>query len=171
MYVKGLKALTVKMDGLSDNTINKILEKSCIKVQEDARDRCPKSSAYTGFGQDNLANSINHEVRDKEGVIGTNKFYAPFVHQGTGKYAVDGNGREGYWVFVKDGDPNYQSLNNGKVYTLEEAKQIMAMLRAQGLEAYYTNGQEAQPFLTDALDANEAEIVGYFKQAVKDSFK
>ena len=47
----------------------------------------------------------------------------------------------------------------------------MAMLRAQGLEAYYTDGQESQPFLTDALDANEAEIVGYFKQAVKESFK
>lgn len=168
-HIQGLKALQVNVNGLSDETITKLLKEACILVQDDARIRCPKSSPDEGFRDGSLAASIDHEVEGDVGVVGTNKFYAPFVHQGTGKYAVDGNGRQGYWVYVKDGTPGYTAKNPGKIYTLEEAKQVVAMMKADGLDAYYTNGQRSQPFLTDALDANEDKIMEIFENAVKEN--
>lgn len=60
---------------------------------------------------------------------------------GTGEYALNGNGRKGYWVYVKGSS---RSSHTGKSYTLEEAKKAMAILRSQGLEAFYTNGKKPQ---------------------------
>lgn len=59
---------------------------------------------------------------------------------GTGEYALNGDGRKGYWVYVKGNESSVDS-NGGKSYTLSEAKQIVAMMRADGLDAHYTKGQ------------------------------
>lgn len=69
---------------------------------------------------------------------------------GTGSYAEGGKGRKGYWVYVKGADGAAESPpKGGKSYTLQEAKQIMAMLRADGLDAHITKGQRAKrPFRT-----------------------
>ena len=47
----------------------------------------------------------------------------------------------------------------------------MAILRAEGLEAYYTDGQESQPFLLDALDASEEEIQRILEDKIKEAIK
>ena len=63
---------------------------------------------------------------------------------GTGEYALNGNGRKGYWVYVKDGNsdpPRNYVYKGGKTYSLQEAKQIAAMLKADGLDAHITRGQ------------------------------
>lgn len=59
---------------------------------------------------------------------------------GTGEYALNGNGRSGYWVFVKGS--NGATKKSPKTYTLAEAKKVMAILRGKGLEAYYTKGKK-----------------------------
>lgn len=68
---------------------------------------------------------------------------------GTGEYATKGNGRKGYWVFVKNGTTHSQSP---KTYTLEEAKRIMAIMRSQGLEAFYTRGKQPRHNLQKAWE-------------------
>ena len=68
---------------------------------------------------------------------------------GTGSYAEGGKGRKGYWVYVKGSDSVDSPPKGGKSYTLEEAKRIMAMLRADGLDAHITKGQSPKrPFRT-----------------------
>ena len=71
-----------------------------------------------------------------------------WTEKGTGEYAADGNGRKGYWVYVKDSGTGEESAyTGGKSYTLQEAKQTVAMMRADGLDARYTKGQQPyRPF-------------------------
>ena len=79
--------------------------------------------------------------------------YAPYVEYGTGIF----NSGDGlYWVFVK-GTPS-QGNTSHKRYTLEQAKQIVAMMRAEGLDAYYTNGMPPQPFMHPALERNARQF-------------
>ena len=104
-----------------------------------------------------MRNSITHTVNmeEKAVYVGSPVYYASFIEMGTGVYGPAHT--SGYWVYVVGGTSN-KSKHPGKRYTLEEAKRIVAMLRNQKppVEAYYTNGQPAKPFIKPAV-ANHAE--------------
>ena len=61
-------------------------------VEAQAKVNCPVDD-----GQ--LRQSIGSEVKGNIGAIGTNVEYAPYVHQGTGIYAVNGDGRKTRWKY------------------------------------------------------------------------
>lgn len=73
---------------------------------------------------------------------------------GTGEYAVNRNGRSGWWVYVKDGSrpTSLSSSSSSKTYTREEAARIMMMLREKGLDAWMTKGKKANPALKNAYN-------------------
>lgn len=126
--IKGLDNLNVKLDKLIDDSkVESILESACLMVERDAKILCPVDDGT-------LRNSITYEVEDNIGVVGTNIEYAPYVHQGTGIYAVEGNGRKTRWSY-EDAEGNWHS----------------------------TIGQKPQPFLEDALNKNRDEINKLFK--------
>ena len=80
-----------------------------------------------------------YEIEGNIGAVGTNLYYAPYVHQGTGIYAVNDDGRKDVPWRYKDKDGNWHS----------------------------TKGQPPQPFLQDALNANKKNIRDLFKEAIK----
>ena len=100
---------------------------------------CPP--AVTG----NLRASITHDVETKTskvvGTVGSNLNYAPFVHQGTGIYAINGNGR-------KEVPWNYYDERLG--------------------EWVSTKGIHPTPFLQMAIDSNRQTILDYFKGILSD---
>lgn len=66
----------------------------------------------------------------------------------TGEYAAHGDGRKGWWVYVK----GQKSGSGGKTYsTREEAEVTAASMRASGLDAYATNGREPNYTLEKAF--------------------
>lgn len=83
---------------------------------------------------------------------------------GTGEYAKK-NGRKGYWVFVKGSTKKPAS---SKIYTLKEAKQVMAILRSQGLEAYYTKGKKPSRAFQNAIDKTRPKLERRIKQLMGD---
>ena len=96
-------------------------------------------------------NAWRYEVDEDNFVatIGNPQERSLWTEFGTGSYAEGGKGRKGYWVYVKGSDSADSPPKGGKSYTLEEAKHIMAMLRADGLDAHITNGQSPKrPFRT-----------------------
>ena len=64
------------------------------------------------------------------GVVGNSLIYAPYVHQGTGEYAVDGGGRQTPW--------RYKHAKFGWLTT---------------------KGQRPQPFLKNAMEKNKESII------------
>lgn len=96
--------------------------------------------------------------------IGSDYENAIWEEFGTGKYASDkhgnpsGKGRKGYWVYVDDGGASEKKSKSPKTYTLQEAKQIVAMMRSEGLNAYYTNGKQARRPLWKAFESMRDNI-------------
>ena len=85
-----------------------------------------------------------------EATIGGVKERDLWTEFGTGSFADGGKGRKGWWVYVKGENGSETTTSSSKKsYTLDEAKQIMAMLRADGLDAHITRGQKPKrPFET-----------------------
>lgn len=106
-------------------------------VEGDAKNLCPVDDGV-------LRNSITYEVDDEkqECSIGTNLEYAPYVHQGTGIYATNGDGRKTPWSYQDD---------EGNWHT--------------------TIGQKPQPFLTPALDQNREKIMELLRKTIRESAK
>ena len=95
---------------------------------------------------------------------------AIWMELGTGEYALEGKGRKGYWVFVK-GNSSVKEQNPGRARTLEEAKKAVAILREQGLEAYYTKGQRPRRMLHNAFESKKAAIIRRAEQVLKGRMK
>ena len=112
-----------------------------------------------------LRGSITHKVDagDQSVTVGTNVKYAIYVHEGTGIYAA-GGGTGGYWVYVIGGDGSMAGKAKGKRYSLAEAKRIVAMMREEGLEAYYTNGMKPNRFLKNAIEKHKDEYIEILKK-------
>lgn len=116
------------------------MEKVCLKVEADSKKNCPASN--TG----NLRASITHEVVEEDdgeiaGYVGSNLDYAPYVHQGTGIYAIEGNGRkEVPWSYYDERKGEWQS----------------------------TKGIKPTPFIQMAIDENREDIINYFEGVIKD---
>lgn len=98
--------------------------------------------------------------------IGNTLEYAIYQEFGTGEYALEGKGRKGYWVYVKDGSTG-KMAKQSKQYTLAEAKRIMAYLRSKGLEAYYTNGTRPKRMLYKAFTLWKPKIESRARQIFK----
>lgn len=99
-----------------------------------------------------------------QAIIGNPLEYAIWQEFGTGEYALEGNGRKGYWVYVKNG--NVKS-NNPKTYTLSEARRVVAGLRSEGLEAYYTKGTRPKRMLYKAFKTTKPRIQARAQQIFK----
>lgn len=126
------------MNELLPGAIMRGLENACQQIENQAVDNCPSKD-----GQ--LRASITHKIeKDGQkyiGTIGSNAEYAPYVHEGTGIYAKDGNGRQSVpWVY-RDVRGNFHS----------------------------TKGQKPNPFLQNAIDQNMNNVLQRFEGCLDDS--
>lgn len=132
VYVEGLDELLKKFDNLGKaEFIKTALTKSALLVETQAKINCPVDD-----GQ--LRQSITSNVGNTQAEVGTNVHYAPYVHQGTGIYAVNGDGRKTKWSYQDE---------KGEWHT--------------------TIGQQPQPFLETALDANKENIRDTFRDEIQ----
>lgn len=99
-------------------------------VENKAKENCPVDD-----GQ--LRASITHEISEdiSSVAIGSNLEYAPYVHQGTGLFAVEGDGR----------------------------KQVPWRYQDAKGQWYSTKGQKPNPFLQKAVDENRDKLIKPFE--------
>lgn len=102
-------------------------------IEAESKHRCPVQDGI-------LRQSITHDIEtEKEGIVGyvgSNLEYAPYIHQGTGIYALEGKGR-------KDVPWYYYDIKTGEFVS--------------------TSGIHPHPFIQDAVDANRKAILDYFR--------
>lgn len=120
----------------------------------------------------NLHGTWKHVVNesDMEATVGNPLELAIWMELGTGEYALEKNGRKGYWVYVK-GNSSVKEQNPGRARTLEEAKMAVAILREQGLEAYYTKGQKPRRMLHNAFETKKAAIIRRAERIFRERLK
>lgn len=71
------KEILAKLDSL----IEQKLKEACVMVQDTAKQNCPVDTGR-------LQGSISYSVDGKEGIVGSNVEYAPYVEGGTYKMAA-----------------------------------------------------------------------------------
>lgn len=128
-----------------------------------------QAERYTPVGESSQLKKSWDTVIDKgkkQAIIGNPLEYAIYQEMGTGEYALEGNGRKGWWVYVKDSGSGAMAKSSNK-YTLEQAKAIVAGMRADGLDAYYTNGTRPKRMLYKAFVMWKPKIQARFKQIMK----
>ena len=101
-----------------------------------------------------------------QAIIGNTLEYSIYQELGTGEYALEGKGRKGYWVYVKDGNTGGLTRST-KSYTLAEARRVVAILREKGLEAYYTKGTRPKRMLYKAFVMWKPKIEARARQIFK----
>lgn len=73
------------------------MEKACLVVETQAKQDCPVDM---GILRASVTSEVEFSGDAIVGRIGSNEEYAPYVHNGTGIYAVNGDGRQTPWVYV-----------------------------------------------------------------------
>ena len=126
-----------------------------------------KSNTRTGTGQ--LKNSWTYIVDEDEMIatVGSPLQNALWEEFGTGEFALNGDGRKGYWVYVKDSSSGNTSKSQ-RQYTLEEAKQTVAYLQSQGLDASYTKGKKPHRALQRAFTGLQSTLINMAKEKLKE---
>lgn len=93
-------SITVNIDNLIENIlperIIQALDDVCITLVQEAQEKCPIGDGSGERGH--IRESIDHTVTYENGVftgrVGSNNEIAIYVHEGTGLYAIEGNGRK-----------------------------------------------------------------------------
>lgn len=105
------------------------MEKACLVIENQAKQNCPVDQ---GFLRASITSETEVAAEEIVGRIGSNLEYAPYVHNGTGIYAVAGDGRKTPWG-----------------YTVKAGKH-------KGF--HWTHGQKPNPFLEDAKLAKRSAV-------------
>ena len=91
--------------------------------------------------------------------VGSNYQNAIWEELGTGEYAINGDGRKGWWVYV-EGSPSKSSTSKGKSYSSPvSAKMAVALLRSKGLDAHMTKGKTANRPMLKAYQSFKSGII------------
>lgn len=116
-FIRSMENATLKM--VMD--MSQKMDKACLVVESQAKQNCPVD---IGILRASIVSETEVTASEIVGRIGSNEAYAPYVHNGTGIYAKDGNGRKTPWG-----------------YTVRAGKH-------KGF--HWTQGQRPQPFLENA---------------------
>lgn len=122
---KGLTNLTEKLVAIELErlkTATSYLESEAIK----------EAPSDSGELRASMVSKVEKQPGKLVGIVGNTAEYAAYVHQGTGIYAKDGNGRKKPW----------------KVVTMYKGKKVV----------FVTRGQKPNPFLTRAKEKNMDKI-------------
>lgn len=116
-FIRSMENATLKM--VMD--MSQKMDKACLVVESQAKQNCPVD---IGILRASITSETEVTASEIVGRVGTNEEYGPYVHNGTGIYAKDGNGRKTPWG-----------------YTVRAGKY-------KGF--HWTQGQRPQPFLENA---------------------
>ena len=135
------------------------------EIAAQAQRNCQMAKEGEQIGRD-LRGSYQTAVDESKGnaEIGSALEAAFWEEFGTGEYAAHGDGRKGWWVYVK----GQASRGGGKTYrTKEEAEDAASFLRSRGLEAVATNGRPPNYTLGKAFTTVKPKAVSDLETRMK----
>lgn len=147
-----------------DNSVavKNALDDACIAFLYEAagelESRTIRNSRPVKYGRHDVRGNWKYTVDEgeKEARVGNPLEASYWEELGTGEYALNKDGRKGWWVYVEGNDT---PSSNQKYYTEKEAKETAAYLRSQGLDAHATNGTEANRPLYRAFTSLRAALI------------
>lgn len=124
-FIKGMQNATTELIALQ----KKRMDKATLFLESKATENAPVDIGYLRSSMISRSELKQNEIY---GMVGNTSIYAPYVHQGTGIYAVGKNGRSTPWRY-------YVPTGTYKGW-------------------HITKGQKPQPFLKDAREKHMTSI-------------
>jgi hypothetical protein len=148
----------------TDNSVKvkESLEEACVAYLYEAAGeleaQTKRNSRPVKYGRHDVRGNWKYSVDEKglEAKVGNPLEAAFWEELGTGEYALNKDGRKGWWVYVEGNDT---PRANQKQYSEQEAKETAAFLRSQGLDAHATKGTEAHRPLYRAFTSLKAALI------------
>ena len=111
---------------------------------------------------DRLRGSYQNTVWTTEATIGSPMEESLWEEFGTGEYAVNGDGKKGWWVYV-DGMNNHAAKSRSR----EDAVSLAKSMQAQGIPAHATNGNHPHKTLENAYDKVKPKAIKDLEDRMK----
>lgn len=151
-----------QVKGAINDAAKKWLEEASGEIESQAKRNMPAGQWYA-----QQKNAFEHKVNEAalEATIGNPMEEALWTEFGTGEFAVNGDGRKGYWVYVKGSGKG--GSTGGKSYTLEGAKRAMAIMQSKGIDAHITKGQQPHRPLQSAFTSLRSALIRRAEEIMK----
>lgn len=128
------------------------------EVEAEAKRTCRMHLDGEAEGR-NLRGSYKSVVDEDKGeaVVGSARESVYWEEFGTGSHAAHGDGRKGWWVYIKNGETRSKT---GTTYSSrEEAEEAAEFLRkVKHLDAYATNGRDPNYTLEKSFKTKQATV-------------
>lgn len=154
---------SVKVKGAMEDAITAYLYEAAGEIEAQTARNSTPGKKYRGIQAQNLWEYAVDE-KDKEATVGSKHEAAYWEELGTGEYALNNDGRKGWWVYVEGNDT---PRANQKKYTRDEAIGIAASMRAEGLDAHATNGSEPKRPLYRAFTSLKSALIQRAEKVLK----
>lgn len=145
----------VQVEEALDDAVIAYLYEAAGEVEAQTKRNSRQGKKYKGRDAQSLW-EYDVDEDDKVARVGSQHEAAYWEEFGTGEYALHGDGRRGWWVYVEGSDT---PRANQKTYTKEEAIGIAASMRAEGLDAHATNGIEPNEPLFRAFNSSRSALI------------
>lgn len=124
------------------------LHEASFEVQAHAQRNCKMDDEEGRRLRQSYKNVVDEDKG--EAIIGSPRESVYWEEFGTGSHAAHGDGRKGWWVYVKDGET--RNKTSATYSSREEAEEAAEFLRTvKHLDAYATNGREPNYTLEKAF--------------------
>lgn len=113
-----------------------------------------------------LRGSYQSKVNGAEALVGSPLESVYWEEFGTGSHAAHGDGRKGWWVYIKNGETRSKT---GQTYgTQAEAEEAAEFLRkVKHLDAHATNGRDPNYTLEKAFKSTAPKAQRHLEQMLK----
>ncbi len=144
------------------------LHEASFEVQAHAQRNCKMDDEEGRRLRQSYKNVVDEDKG--EAVVGSARESVYWEEFGTGSHAAHGDGRKGWWVYVKNGETRKKT---GATYSSrEEAEEAAEFLRkVKHLDAYATNGRDPNYTLEKAFKQNSAKLESRLEYLLKEGMK
>jgi len=131
------------------------LHEASFEVQAHAQRNCKMDDEEGRRLRQSYKNVVDEDKG--EAIVGSPRESVYWEEFGTGSHAAHGDGRKGWWVYVKNGET--RSKTGATYSSREEAEEAAEFLRkVKKLDAYATNGRDPNYTLENAFKQNSAKL-------------
>ena len=160
-----LNDYSINVKAALNSVTKKWLREASFEVESDAKRNC-KLDGQQGV---KLKGSYKSQVDEGKGeaLVGSPLESVYWEEFGTGSHAAHGDGRKGWWVYIKDGESRNKT---GQTYASQaEAEEAAEFLRkVKKLDAYATNGRDPNYTLEKAFKNTAPKAQRRLEQMLKE---
>lgn len=152
---------SIKVTDALDGAAERFLREAAFEVEAQTKRTTPtKKTQLKGA----WASDVNTDAKVAQ--IGSPLEESFWNEFGTGSYAMHGDGRKGWWVYIEG---QSRGAKNSKVYnSQQEAEEAAEFLRkVKGLPAVVSNGEPPQRTLENAFAAKKNAIIRMAEDILK----